>query len=202
MQLCSSLSVLCHCLSLGLEWKLTFSSPVFTAEFPNLLTYWVQHFHRPSFSIWNTSNGIPSLPLALFIVMLPKAHLTPHSRMSSSRWVWVITPLWLSGSWKSSLYSSFVYSCHLFLISSASLRSIWFLSFIESIFAWNVPLVSLIFLKRSLVFRKPFSSHLGCFFQKVQDLFKLSILNAYFLFYLFYLFLLFFYSPSPECLFS
>ena len=28
MQLCSSLSILWHCLSLGLEWKLTFSSPV------------------------------------------------------------------------------------------------------------------------------------------------------------------------------
>ena len=43
-----------------------------------------------------------------------------------------------------------MYSCHLFLISS-SLRSIPFLSFIVSIFAWNVPLVSLIFLKRSLL---------------------------------------------------
>ena len=50
------------------------------------------------------------------------------------------------------LYTSSVYSCHLFLISSASVRSIPFLSFIEPIFAWNVPLVPLIFLKRSLVF--------------------------------------------------
>ena len=41
---------------------------------------------------------------------------------------------------------------HLFLISYASLRSILFLSFIKPIFAWNVPLVSPIFLKRSLVF--------------------------------------------------
>ena len=49
------------------------------------------------------------------------------------------------------LYSSSVYSCHLFLIFSASVRSIPFLSFIVPIFAWNVPLVSLIFLKRSLV---------------------------------------------------
>ena len=47
------------------------------------------------------------------------------------------------------LYSSSVYSCHLFLISSASVRSLPFLSFIEPIFAQNVPLVSLIFLKRS-----------------------------------------------------
>ena len=45
-----------------------------------------------------------------------------------------------------------MYSCHLFLISSASVRSIPFLSFIEPIFGWNVPLVSLIFFKRSLVF--------------------------------------------------
>ena len=80
--------------------------------------------------------------------MLPKAQLTSHSRKSASRWV--ITPSWLSGLWRSFQYSS-VYSCHL-LISSASVRSIPFLSFIEPIFAWNVPLVSLIFLKRSLVF--------------------------------------------------
>ena len=33
VQLCSILSILWHCLSLGLEWKLTFSSPVATAEF-------------------------------------------------------------------------------------------------------------------------------------------------------------------------
>ena len=32
--------------------------------------------------------------LALFTVMLPKAHLTSHSRMSGSRWV--ITPSWFS----------------------------------------------------------------------------------------------------------
>ena len=44
--------------------------------------------------------------------MLSKAHLTSHSRMSGSRWV--ITPSWLSGSWSSFLYSSPVYSCHLF----------------------------------------------------------------------------------------
>ena len=99
-------------------------------------------FTAASFRIWNSSTGIPSPPLALFVVMLSKAHLTSHSRMSGSRWV--ITPSWLSGSWRSFLYSS-VYSCHLFLISYASVRFIPFLSFIEPIFAWNVPLVSLIF---------------------------------------------------------
>ena len=89
-------------------------------------------FTASSFRIWNSSTGIPSPPLALFLVMLPKAHLTSHSRMSDSRWV--ITPSWLSGSWRSVLYSTSVYSCHLFLISSASVRSILFLSFIEPIF--------------------------------------------------------------------
>ena len=67
-------------------------------------------FTASYFRIWNSSTGIPSPPLALFIVMLPKAHLTSHSRMSGSRWV--ITPSWFSGSWRSFLYSSSVYSCH------------------------------------------------------------------------------------------
>ena len=43
-------------------------------------------FMASSFMIWNSSTGIPWPPLALFIVMLPKAHLTSHSRMSGSRW--------------------------------------------------------------------------------------------------------------------
>ena len=103
-----------------------------------------------SFRIWNSSAVIPSPPLALFIMVLPKAHLTSHSRMSGSRWV--ITPSWLSGSWRSFLYSSSVYSCQVFLIFSASVRSIPFLSFVVLIFIWNVPLVSLIFLRKSLVF--------------------------------------------------
>ena len=105
-------------------------------------------FTASSFRIWNSSTRIPSLLLTLFIVMLPKAHLTLESRMSGSSWV--ITPSWLLGSLNSFLSSS-VYSCHL-LIYSASVRSIPFLSFVVPIIAWNVPLISLIFLKRSLVF--------------------------------------------------
>ena len=42
-------------------------------------------FTGSSFRIWNSSTGIPSPPLALFIVMLPKAHLTSHPMMSASR---------------------------------------------------------------------------------------------------------------------
>ena len=49
-----------------------------------------------SFRIWNSLAGILSPQLVFFVVMLPKAHLTSHSRMSGSRWV--ITPSWLSGS--------------------------------------------------------------------------------------------------------
>ena len=74
-------------------------------------------FIASSFRIWNRSTGIPSPPLALFIVMLPDAHLTSHSRMSGSRWM--ITPSWLSGSWRhedhEDMRSSSVYSCYLFL---------------------------------------------------------------------------------------
>ena len=119
-----------------------------------------------SFRIWSSSTGIPSPPLALFVVMLPKAYLTSHSRMSGSRWV--ITPSCLSGSLRSFLHSSSVNSCHLFLISSASVRSIQFLSFIVPIFAWSVPLTSLIFEKRFLVFPILLfsSTSLHCSFKK------------------------------------
>ena len=86
-------------------------------------------FTASSFSIWNSSAGFPSPPIALFIVMLPKsnwtelkAHLTSHCKMSGSRWV--TTPLWFSRSLRRVLYSSSVYSYHLFLISSASVRSL------------------------------------------------------------------------------
>ena len=125
----------CHCWVFQIFWHIECST--FTAS---------------SFRIWNSSTGIPSPPLALFVVMLPKARLTSDSRMSESGSRWVITPSWLSGSWRSFLYSSSLYSCYLFLISFPCVRSILFLSFIEPIFAWNIPLVSLIVLKRSLVF--------------------------------------------------
>ena len=59
---------------------------------------------------------------------------------------------WLSGWLRSFLHSSSVYYCHLFLISFASVRSLPFLSFTVPILEWNIPLVSLIFLMRYLVF--------------------------------------------------
>ena len=58
-----------HCWVFQISWHIEWST--FTAS---------------SFRIWNSSTGIPSRPLGLFIVMLPKAHLTSHSRMSGSSW--------------------------------------------------------------------------------------------------------------------
>ena len=77
-------------------------------SFPDLLTYWGQHFHSIIFSNFKKFSWIPSPPLALFIAMFPKAHLTSHSRMSGSRWV--ITPLWLSESLRSFLLTPFLTS--------------------------------------------------------------------------------------------
>ena len=93
------------------DWNENWHFPVLWSllSFPNLLVYWVQHFNSIILSIWYSSTGIPSPPLTLFVVMLPKGHLTLHSRMFSSRWV--ITPSWVSGSLRTFLYSSTVYSC-------------------------------------------------------------------------------------------
>ena len=85
MQLCNSLNILWHYPSLGLKWKLTFSSPEATAEFSRfagILSAALSHHHLSGFEI----AGIPSLPLALFLVLPPKAHLTSHSSMSCFRW--------------------------------------------------------------------------------------------------------------------
>ena len=95
-----SLNILWHCHSLGLEWKLTFSSPVASAEFSKfvgVLSAALSQHHL--FGFEKSSTGIPSPPLALFVVILPKGHLTLYSKISGSRWV--ITPWWLSGSWRS-----------------------------------------------------------------------------------------------------
>ena len=53
-QLCSSVNILWHCLSLGSEWKLTFSSPVATAEFSKfagILSAALSQHHRLGFEI-------------------------------------------------------------------------------------------------------------------------------------------------------
>ena len=139
VQLCGSLSILWHCLSLGLEWKRTFSSPVATAQFSKfagILSAALSQHHLSGFKI---------------------AQLEFHHLHELCSYWCFLRPTWLHipgclalGEWshhrdylvvKIFLYSSSVYSCHLFWISSASVRSLPFLSFIELIFAWNIPLL-------------------------------------------------------------
>ena len=59
------------------DWNENWPCPVLwpLLSFPNLLAYWVQHFHSIIFQDWNSLTGIPSSPLALFVVMLPKAQV-------------------------------------------------------------------------------------------------------------------------------
>ena len=144
-----SLNILWHCFSLKLKWKLTFTSPVPTGEFSKLggiLSAALSQHHLLGFEITQL--------------------IFHHLHLLCSEWcflrpTWLCTPRCLAlGEWlhhcdylghEDFLYSS-MYTCHLFLTSSASVRSIPFPSFIVPIFTRNVPLVSLIFLKRSLVF--------------------------------------------------
>ena len=106
-------------------------------------------FTASSFRIWNNSTGFPSPPLALFIVMLPQAHFTSHSKMTGSRWVITIVIIWVVKIFFVQFFCVFLPPL---LNIFCSVRSIPFLSIIMSVFEWNIPLVSLIFLKRSLVF--------------------------------------------------
>ena len=53
----------------------------------------------------NSSAGISPSPLALLAAALPKAHLTSHSRIFTSRWM--TTLLWLSRSLRSSFVQFF-----------------------------------------------------------------------------------------------
>ena len=88
-------------LALLWDWNENWPFPVLwpLLSFPNVLHIECSTFTASSFRIGNSSTGIPSPPLALFVVMLSKAHLTSHSRMSGSRWV--ITTSCLSGSSRS-----------------------------------------------------------------------------------------------------
>ena len=133
MQLCGRLNILWHCLSLGLEWKLTFSSPVASAEFSKftgILSAAVSQHHLLGFEI----------------TLLEFHHLHQlFLQWCFLRLTWLRIPGCLAlgewshhhgylGHWDLFLYSS-VYSCHLFLISFASVKSIPLLSFIVPIFA-------------------------------------------------------------------
>ena len=107
-------------------------------------------FTASSYRIWNSSTGIPSTPLALFVVMLHKAHLTSHSRMSGSRWM--ITPLWLFESW----WSFFIQFFCVFLPPLLNIFCFCQVHTISVLYCAHLcmkcPLGVSNFLKRSLVF--------------------------------------------------
>ena len=124
-----------------------------------------------AFRILNSSAAIPSPPLALLAEVLPKAHLTSHSRMSGCRWV--TTPLWLSRSSRSFLYSSSMYSCHL-LISSASVSAIVFFYWFASGDRINMISVTLSWLELSFVFNfSPFY-----LLKKLHKIFLVQLFNV------------------------
>ena len=91
-------------------------------------------FIDSSFRILNSSAGIASPLLTLLIVMLPKAHLKSHSRMSGSRWV--TTPMWLSGSLRPFLYSSSFFLEMLVIALHSSIIAYWTLSYLGDLIFW------------------------------------------------------------------
>ena len=121
-----------------------------------------------SFRVWNSSTGILSPSLALFVVMLPKTQFTLPSRMALS---WPHHRCYL-GHWDFLVYFFCVFLPPLlYLFSSA--RSFPFLSFIMPILAWNVPLIAPLFLKSSLVFSILFFPHSS--FKKALSLFAIPL---------------------------
>ena len=156
-----------------------------SAEFSKFADIECSTLTASSFRIFYSSAGVSSPPLFLFLVMLPEAHWNSHSRISGSRWL--TTPSWISRSLRPCLSSFSVHSCHLFLISYASVKSLLVLSFFVSIFARNIPLVSPIFLKKSLVFPiLLFSSiSLHCSFKNFLSLLAILYNSAFSWAYLF-----------------
>ena len=68
----------------GIGMKMTFSCPVATAEFSKfagILSAALSQHHLLEFEI----DQLEYINSTSFVVMLPKAHLTSHSRMSGSR---------------------------------------------------------------------------------------------------------------------
>ena len=84
------------------------------------------------FRIWNSSAGIPLPPLALFSLILLRPTWFPTQGCLALR------------EWPHH-HGCLCHYCHLFLMSSASVNSLPFLSFTVSILAWNVPLIIPVF---------------------------------------------------------
>ena len=132
VQLCGSLNNLWHCPSLGLEWKLIFSSPLDTAEFSkfaDILSAALSQHHLLGFKKVQLEFHHLHWLCSLWCFLWPT-------------WLWAPGCLAL-GEWSHHraylghedlfLYSSSVYSCHFFLISSASVSSMPFMAFIVPI---------------------------------------------------------------------
>ena len=71
------------------NWNENWPFPVLWTllSFPNVLAYWAQHFNSIFLRVWYSSAGTSSPPLALLVVMLPKA-------------IWLYTPGCLAlGEW-------------------------------------------------------------------------------------------------------
>ena len=102
MQLCGSLSIIWHCLSLGLEGKLTFSSPVATAEFSkfaSILSAALSQHHLSGFgiahslleiSLWSyfMLRRIPNNPGMCVLHMLSHFILKPALSVNQSWVLW------------------------------------------------------------------------------------------------------------------
>ena len=138
--------------------------------FRNCFVEFAQRWKVLLMNFWGrkwSPHPIPPPSSSVSLVMLLKFHLTSHSEISDYRWV--TTPKSLSSSSRSFLCSSSVYFCHIYLISSASVKRLLYLSFIMPILTRNVSFISPAFLKRSLVF--PFlwfsSISLHCSLKKV-----------------------------------
>ena len=105
--------------------------------------------------------------------MIPKIHLTSDYRMCDSSWL--TTPSWFSWSLRPFMYSS-LYSCCHFLNSSASVRSLLFLSFFVPMLVWNILIMSNFLKEISSLSHLLFSStSLNCSLKKAF-LFLLAIL--------------------------
>ena len=123
------------------DWNENWPFPVLwpLLSFPNMLTYWVQHFHSIIFQDlkqlnWNSITSTSFVRSDAF----SKAHLTSHSRISGSRWV--ITPSWLSRSWRSFLYHFCPYRAHLCMKCSLGISN-----FLEEISSLSHSVVVLYF---------------------------------------------------------
>ena len=91
------------------DWNESWPFPVLwpLVSFPHFLAYWMQHFHSIIFQDLKQLNGNSITSTSFVCSDAFKGPLDFTFQMSGSRWV--LTPSWLSGSWRTFFYSSTVY---------------------------------------------------------------------------------------------